>query len=558
MKHFMLRSLMLFSLLCSTLGVNSVWAQLPAFEVGRVYHFTNANYTEKAMGATNPRSVAGVAKDDTIKAQLWYVESKNEHGYALRNLGFGTYLQANDQSSRWTLASTTESNNSWITLETVGSNNAFKGYTHNGYGYAHIDGGSNVVGWTSSATSTQWTITEKEMTQAEIQNALNIFTSVPTIQANLDNLFSDKSCTTLKGEFDENDASFKALPTTLQAMVRKVAGNTSWEEANSDNSKAQWDAAYAKKYRIQMYEPYCDPEKASAALGLNQHSNMNNPTGLFANSGDVIYVMVEGEIKEGATLYLSYYTQHGKLGSATDGYELKQGLNVLPIYQDECNLYINYVVETFEKSDNKRGHLAKKHKLSEFPALKIHIEGGHINGYYNKMGDALYPADKNADWDYLEARAPQKDLVILGQYMTLNFPLNDADTEGNKGMGYYLNDLVNVEDVINAWDNIMLWERMLLGVAGKTAVTDRPSLPILRAIMLLTTLAKMRHSPRVMTIITTFTVWRKAWVVRPICMVAVTTRVITTTRWEVLSKTCLPPLEITGDLLTKSVTSTRI
>ena len=471
MKHFMLRSLMLLSLLCSTLGVNSVWAQLTAFEVGKVYHFVNANYTEKAMGATNPRSVAGVAADANNKAQLWYVETKNEHGYALRNLGFGTYLQANGQSSRWTLASTTESNNSWITLETVGSNNAFKGYTFGDYGYAHIDGSSNVVGWTSSATSTQWTITPKEMTQIEIQNALNIFTSVPTIQTALDNLFSDKSCTTLKGTFDENNASYQALPTTLQAMVRKVAGSTSWEEANSDNSKAKWDADYAKKYRIQMYEPYCDPEKASAALALNQHSNMNNPTGLFANSGDVIYVMVEGEIKEGATLYLSYYTQHGKLGSATDGYELKQGLNVLPIYQDECNLYINYVVETFVKSDNKRGHLAKKHKLSEFPALKIHIEGGHINGYYNKMGDNLYPADKNANWEYLEARAPQKDLVILGQYMTLNFPLNDADTEGNKGMRRYLNDLVNVEDVINAWDNVMLWERMLLGVAGKTAVT---------------------------------------------------------------------------------------
>ena len=472
MKHFMLRSLMLLSLLCTTLGVNSVWAQLTAFEVGKVYHFTNANYTEKAMGATNPRSVAGVAANINNKAQLWYVESQNEHSYALRNLGFGTYLQANGQSSRWTLASTTESNNSWITLEKVGSNNAFKGYTYSNYGYAHIDGSSNVVGWTNSATSTQWTITKIDMDESEIQEALNIFTSVSTIQENLDKLFSDKSCTTLKDEFDENDASFNALPPTLQAMVRKVAGNTSWDEANSDNSKAKWDADYAKKYRIQMYEPYCDPEKASAALALNQHSNMNNPTGLFANSRDVIYVMVEGEIKEGATLYLSYYTQHGKLGSATDGYELKQGLNVLPIYQDECNLYINYVVETFEKSDNTRGHLAKKRKLSQFPALKIHIEGGHINGYYNKMGDDLYSPDKNADWEYLEARAPQKDLVILGQYMTLNFPLNDADTEGNKGMRHYLNDLVKVEDVINAWDNVMLWERMLLGVAGKKAVDE--------------------------------------------------------------------------------------
>ena len=473
MKLFTQWRFILLSALFSLLGMGSAWAQLTKLEVGGVYHFVNANYTDKAMGATNPQSVAGVAKDSTNKAQLWYVERKGDNGYALRNLGFGTYLQANGQSTRWTLASTADADNSWIKLETKDSNNAFKGYTYGNYGYAHIDGSSNVVGWETGATATQWTITPKEMTQAEIQNALNIFTSVPTIQTNLDNLFSDKSCTTLKGAFDENDASFKALPTSLQAMVRKVAGNASWEEKNFDTSKAQWGADYAKKYRVQLYEPYNDIDEASTALGLNTHTNMNNPTGIFANNGDVLYVMVEDEVKEGATLYLSYHTGHDKLSGATDGYQLQQGLNVLPIYQDNSNFYVNYVVKTFDTSDGKRGHRAKKHKLSEFPALKIHIEGGHINGYWNKMGDDLYPADTNDSWDYLEARASQKDLVILGQYMILNFPLNDADTEGNKGMRHYLNDLVKVKDVINAWDNVMLWERMLLGVAGKSAVAEK-------------------------------------------------------------------------------------
>ena len=474
MKLFTLWRITLLSALFSLLGVGSAWAQLTKLEVGGVYHFTNVGYPDKAMGATNPQSVAGVAKDDSNKAQLWYVESENDNGYALRNLGFGTYLQANGQSTRWTLASTADADNSWIKLETKDSNNAFKGYTYGNYGYAHIDGSSNVVGWETGATATQWVITKKEeMTDVDIQEALNIFTSVPTIQANLDNLFSDKSCTTLKGAFDENDASFEALPTTLQAMVRKVAGSASWEEKNFDTSKAQWGADYAKKYRVQLYEPYNDIDEASTALSLNTHTNMNNPTGIFANNGDVLYVMVEGEVKEGATLYLSYHTGHGKLSGATDGYQLQQGLNVLPIYQDNSNFYVNYVVKTFDTSDGKRGHRAKKHKLSEFPALKIHIEGGHINGYWNKMGDDLYPADTNDSWDYLEARASQKDLVILGQYMILNFPLNDADTEGNKGMRHYLNDLVKVKDVINAWDNVMLWERMLLGVAGKSAVEEK-------------------------------------------------------------------------------------
>ncbi len=475
MKLFTLWRLTLLTALFSLLGMGSAWAQLTDFELGKVYHFTNVAYTDKAMGATNPHSVAGVAKDTTNKAQLWYVESKGDNGYALRNLGFGTYLQANGQSTRWTLASTTDADNSWITLKTVGNNNAFKGYTFGDYGYAHIDGSSNIVGWETGATATQWTITPKEMTQAEIQNALNIFTTVPTIQENLDNLFSDKSCTTLKGAFDENNASFKALPTTFQAMVRKVAGNTSWEEANSDNSKAKWDAEYAKKYRIQLYEPYNEPECAAKALGLNAHTNLNNPTGIFANNGDIVYVMVESEIKAGSSLYLTYHIGHGELSGYANGWELHQGLNVIPVYNDETNFCINYVVHTFDTSNGQRGNKAKARKLSDYDPIKIHIEGGHINGYWNKVGDELYAADNNDTWNYLEARATQKTVTVLGKYITLQFPLlneHTVDTDGNtnKGLATYFNDLVKIEDCINEWDNVMLWERLLLGVLGKSTI----------------------------------------------------------------------------------------
>ena len=466
----------LLTALFGLLGVGNVWAQLTELEEGKVYHFTNVGYSEKALGATAPSSVGGVTADNSNKSQLWYVEEKNEAGYyALRNLAFGTYLQGNGQSSAWTLASTTASNNSWIQLSTVGSNNVFKGYTYGDYGYAHIDGSSNIVGWTTGATSTQWNISKIEMTESEIENALNVFNNVATYQTALDALFSDKACTKLNGTFDESNASFQALPTTLRNMVRKVAGTTSWAEANKVSGKASWGADYAKKYRVQLYEPYNEPECAASALGLNAHTNLNNPTGIFANNGDVLYVMVEDEIKTGSSLYLSYYTGHGKLGGYKIGYELKQGLNVIPVYYDESNFCVNYVVHTFDTSKGK-GNKAKARKLSDYNPIKIHIEGGYINGYYNKMGDELYTPDKNADWEYIEARATQTDVTVLGKYMTLQFPLLDkdaVDNEGkqNKGLASYFNELVNVEDCINEWDNVMLWERLLLGVLGESTIT---------------------------------------------------------------------------------------
>ena len=51
---------------------------------------------------------------------------------------------------------------------------------------------------------------------------------------------------------------------------------------------------------------------------------------------------------------------------------------------------------------------------------KIHIEGGNLNGYYNRMGDSLYTPDKNEDWDYYEKRANMHAITILGKYQILH------------------------------------------------------------------------------------------------------------------------------------------
>ncbi len=482
MKNIILSRFFLLMLMFSSLSVGQLWAQLTELEVGKVYHFANVNYTTKAMGAASHKSVGGVISDNTNKAQLWYVEtSQVKDGvsyYALRNLGYGGYLQGNGQSAAWTLADNTDADKSWFALTAANGNTAIRSYNErsNNYGYAHIDGSSNIVGWESGASSTQWTVTKKDMSDSDIQAALGIFSNVETYQTALDALFSDKACTTLNGSLDENNESFKALPTTLQDMMRKVAGTTSWEEANKDNTKESWGADYAKKYRVQLYEPYNDAGAAASALGLNAHTNMNNPTGIFANNGDVLYVMVESEIQEGASLYLAYYKGHDKVGTgSTEGYELKQGLNVIPVFYDESNFCVNYVVQTFDTSDGKKGNKAKARQLSEYAPIKIHIEGGYINGYWNKLGDELYTADTNDSWEYIKARATQKTVTVLGKYMTLQFPLLDehtVDTDGNtnKGLATYFNDLVKIEDCINEWDNVMLWERLLLGVLGESTI----------------------------------------------------------------------------------------
>ena len=425
----------LLSLLCFVISLFSV-AQP---ESGKVYNLKNVG-KGNSLGITSLFKVIAVTTNKDDLSQQWYVESVSGSTFTLRNLASGFYLQGNNSASgAWTLVPAK------VDLEYTNDSGAFairqSDHTDT-YNYLHIDGSGNAVSWTySENNNTLWQFEEVSYAKEEIDEVLNSVNNlvvsdekVATYQTALDALFADKACTQLKVSYTEaemkSNANYLALPATLQQMVLKVLAD-SWEEANGDQSKQKWDSDYAKKYRVQLYEPYNEPEAAAKALKINAHTNLNNPTGIYGTAHSHIYVMVEGEIKDGASLYLASYIGHGKLGGYSEGVELKSGLNVVPSYFANSNYCINYVVHTFDTSDNKSGKAACKRKLSDYPALKIHIEGGHINGYYNKVGDALYSPDKNADWDYLEARATQTDLTVLGKYITLQFPLNDADTEDN-------------------------------------------------------------------------------------------------------------------------------
>lgn len=444
---------------------------------GKVYNFVNVGNSSSSMSIISNNNISIAATDTSDYGQLWHATMNDDGSYSLRNLANGRYLRSSNATSvAWTMvkADGLDANCK------LGSLSAGSGYTlratnttgaYNCMHYASNVG--RIVCWESSNPATQWTMNVVDINESELEaNWAKLAAidpeavTVAGYQTALDNLFSDKACTVLKKSFATEDAvktdtDYLALPEALQQMVLKVY-TANWTEDNCDSIKPDWDTNYAKKYRVQLYEPYNEPEAAAMALGLKAHTNLNNPTGIFSNAKEALYVMVEGTVAEGASLCLSSYTGHGKPGGYAEGIQLHEGLNVIPSFANSTNYCINYVVHTFDTSNGKRGNKAKARKLSDYDDLKIHIEGGYINGYYNKVGDTLYTPDKAADWDYIEARATQTDVTVLGKYMTLQFPLHDV--EGCKGMAYYLNDRVSIEKVIDEWDDVMLWERLVLGV----------------------------------------------------------------------------------------------
>ena len=447
------------------------WAQT-TLEVGKIYHFQNAHFTGRAITAVdgNNASVQAAATNNNDLKQQWYV-TKDGEKYIFRNMYNGYYLSQTLQST-WGLTETcTANSNKFEYIVAGGTNNTIRSASvTNTNGYMHLGSATqtNIQGWGSGSGGTQWTVTNVAFTEAHdaILGQFAESASTEVVSAALNAIFSDGACSVLKEAYTSAnmtneqlyaDVNYQALPTALRKMVKKVRGND-WSEAtvapadrpNGNNNTNHslwtvadtWDGDYAKKFRVQMYEPYSIESEVTSYLRINAHCNMDNPTGIYANSGDVIYIMVDGDIPEGAELWLAHQSGNG----ATQYYnnsaytQLHKGLNRVTFTTDGCQMWINYVVHTYNADGATIAEkFPESRKLSNYKPLKIHIEGGHINGFFNALGDFRATTaeenlwgdvDNDADWNYYKARvALPTDFALLGHRQTLLFPFGAYDSE---------------------------------------------------------------------------------------------------------------------------------
>lgn len=479
-----------------TLLVSLIAAPLAAqLQDGKIYRFINKANTNIAMEASSPTDIYGSAKSDRY-SHLWLAEKhpNNSEAWSLRSLGNGLYVTPRGTSTIWTFSAKPSASTVLYCLSTGGNyytlnsvNNATNSTCMH---YATSQGGA-IVGWNTGAEATHWTIEEVTIDEEELKknwDELNKFNEVLTqesiakCETALANLFSDKACTILKKNFAnvaavEADADYQALPAELQAMVKKVYTGD-WAEANLDSSKPGWDSEHAKRFRIQSIEPYSIAGEVTDRFGINAHINMDNPTGMTGNYRQHVYIMVEGEIKDGAELYLGSLVGHGLLSTYENGTRLHEGLNVIPFHANGNTLYINYVVHTYQNG-------AYAHKLSDYKDLKVHIAGGNVNGYYNAVGDYLWgEPDDDDDWQYYEDRTNTESGTILGKRQILHFTMWPTNVSGEDGnytekncMSLYLPNNIQVpastpakqkvNALIEAWDRIHLSELATMGLLSK-------------------------------------------------------------------------------------------
>ena len=418
------------------------------------------------------------------------------------------------------------SNSTLNTLKIKGSDTY--GHMHDSNNGGHYDGYS-VVKWLNNDSGSYWTIHEVTYSNEELKTILDAHPTVAEVAAwatNFRSFFSDDACTTPSYatlELAKAAAEYSLLSADLQALVDEIYTKVlsdNWEEDNAVDGKDSWGSEYAKKFRVQMYEPYSIAGDITSWLGINAHANNDNPTGIYMPEAGTLYVMVEGTIKEGASLRIVDGGHNWRVTEATSGgYALQPGLNVINYTGTAGQLYICYNVDTYNP-DGETTDEKFPHKLSEYPPLKIHIEGGAITGYYNACGDFLAgktyegisynedlwktitgaSVDNDADWEYMETRANLNVIPLLAHRQILLFHLNDYTHEDggvSRGMAYYLPDLLDVPDtpynntkkwadygmecdpstgkiniMLEAWDRIMYSELATMGLVSQSTMAQ--------------------------------------------------------------------------------------
>ena len=426
---------------------------------GKYYRFVNKRENKVMKENWGSQDVTCNTLDTKDYTQIWMYTNAG----GLQNVYTGRYLQDQPNTSNIFKTGTTIQSVSFTT-----QTDGHLGINTNG-NQLHCDASSNVVRWNDNGNeANHWTVQEVSLTADEVKAARDEFKYFTDLLKNsasytekLLTFFTNELCTELKAEYAAmSDDALKAameeagLPTMLQNVAVKIK-NQWWND--TDKTEFADKNIYAKDFRIASYKPYSDANNWRDKLNTYAPSFMGNPTGIYATNKDVIHVFVGNDIPEGATLYLTPIRNHGRIGSRTEGTQLKKGYNAVIATNDSLVYYVNYVVNTIPTS-NVNAHTKTIAKVSDFPDLDIHIEGGQCVGYYQKPAENS--AEEDAKYQYLTKNANNgMYFMVKGETSLFYF----------KKYTYTKHFSKTIWNSINWFDRLHFWEFAIIGVLDDVA-----------------------------------------------------------------------------------------
>lgn len=460
-------------LLTSLLGIFvglTAMAQLPV--AGKYYRIVNQN-PDKSITTEGERYGYAITEDlisNKLKAepqgdetqynQFWkYVGGKFQNAQTLRYMTTLYTSQQGETGTAGTNVSFEEKNGSYILICGMP---------------AHADNSNAVVGWGDRENPSNWWKFEEVTVDAAAVKAaqdaykkqqedkaalIAIVNQEATIAATVEGYFTDKACTTLKSEYaGMTDAAFKSkmttdgLPEQVQTMVLTIKNK--WKD--------EFAPSLSERFRVQNYKIYtsCDGGDPSPKTKWvsTQMSDRNNPTGIWTDALQLMYVFVENEIPEGASLKIAGASGSGVIGVFDrDGVELHQGMNIIYCGLDYTTQWIMYTcIADYETP------------LSSYPEMKIHIEGGNVLGYVNKTnGDedatnAEYSAMLENAMNLMTAKGKDMNKInftVMGERGVFEFPVECYRQIWSKDSEYG----AKIYKSINFYDELLKWEWSTMG-----------------------------------------------------------------------------------------------
>ena len=263
------------------------------------------------------------------------------------------------------------------------------------------------------------------------------------VNQNMGTWFEDVACTQLKAEYmGMTDEQLTAL--------MKEGGMPSYMIDIALKLKNEDWAKYEQDFRIHSYKAYSDAYYWNNKLRATGGSYMGNPTGIYTKGDESLYVFVDSDVPTDATLYMAGCAGNDLVTDAKQGKMLKKGLNVVEGKENSL-FYIIYTADT----------KSMKKTLDQWPEIKIHIEGGLVNGYY----DVARKSD--ADYQAILKAAKYERFTVKGGHSIFNFKTSTYRSVWPK----------SVEKSICWFDSLAVWERELMGICESVATGKRAGAP---------------------------------------------------------------------------------
>lgn len=418
---------------------------------GKYYRIVSNAYNRALYDnyASDRVSTQNSQKDNYL--ELWEVVKSNNNTYNLKNVVTGKYLQKNNAaSSNYKMATSQPSVGFTLKANTIDPySTLFEVVSSENIGiHCGANQGYDAVAWYVGNEGNIWIFQEEQIDNTKLSEQKSLYESRTDIIKNaskygvsLSKYFVDNSCTELKSEYKEmadeqllSDMTESSLPISLKRIVLKLR-NSQWQKYASGRN---WE----QRFRIANYKPYSDYRQWPERLGLGyEFGSMTGPTGVTALADSTIFVFVDN-IPSNSTVEAELVPLGTKNGSVV---KLKKGFNAI-LSDVESNVFIRYNVDTYNNSLNNR----KGYMLADFPEIKVHIEGGRVNGYFD-----VTKGDNNKDWQTMQSDGLcwAKSFNMKTEYIVFNMPGADL----KKYTPIHLTELLAI------WDNIPRMEQEIMG-----------------------------------------------------------------------------------------------